>query len=264
MERMRSILVLVLIVCLSADGVWAQVGEYRSDLSVGVNGGVTMSSLSFVPKVPQNQLMGKTMGFTVRYVGEKYFKSVCAIVAEVNYAQIGWEESILTIADQPVVNPATGLAEEYRRQCDYLQIPLFARLGWGRERKGLQAFFQVGPQLGIFLNEKTTANFDLDTPNSAERTSKVSGPDIGEYHFSNMYHMPIENKFDYGIAGGLGLEYSHPKLGHILLDARYYYGLGNIYGSSKRDYFARSNFQNIVVKISYLYDIFRTSNPKIK
>jgi len=64
--------------------------------------------------------------------------------------------------------------------------------------------------------------------------------------------------------GGLGLEFSHPKVGHFLLEGRYYYGLGNIYGDSKRDYFGRSNYSNIVVKLSYLFDILKTNNPKIK
>jgi len=40
--------------------------------------------------------------------------------------------------------------------------------------------------------------------------------------------------------------------------------LGNIYGSSKRDYFARSNYGNIVIKFTYLFDIIRTKDSKIK
>ena len=69
--------------------------------------------------------------------------------------------------------------------------------------------------------------------------------------------MPVETKFDYGIAAGLGTEWSHPCLGHFQLEARYYYGLGNIYGSSKSDFFGKSNFGNIVVKASYLFDIIK-------
>ena len=68
----------------------------------------------------------------------------------------------------------------------------------------------------------------------------------------------VENKFDYGIAAGLGLEYSHPKLGHFILEGRYYYGLGDIYGNSKRDYFGRSNNNNVIIKLTYLYDIRKT------
>ena len=64
----------------------------------------------------------------------------------------------------------------YSRKMNYVQIPLFARLGWGRERKGLQFFFQIGPQFGIFMNDKAETNFDvrqteynpgpIDKPNS--------------------------------------------------------------------------------------------------
>ena len=248
--------------------LFAQIGEYRNEFAVGVNGGVTMSSMGFVPEIPQNQLMGKTFGLTLRYTGEKYFKSVCALVAEVNYAEIGWEESILNRQDQPVINSQTGLAEEYQRIVNYIQVPLFARLGWGRERRGFQVFFQVGPQLGYYLSEKTEANFDIDHPMVFERVSHISGPDVeqnGEkFYYSNMYHMSVENKLDYGIAAGLGLEFSHRRLGHFLVEGRYYFGLGNIYGNSKRDFFARSNFTNIAVKLTYLFDIKRTRNSKIK
>ena len=74
----------------------------------------------------------------------------------------------------------------------------------------------------------------------------------------------VENKFDYGIALGLGAEYSIPKVGHFLAEARYYYGLGNIYGSSKKDFFGKSNFGQIVFKVSYLFDIVRTKDVKRK
>ena len=246
----------------------AQVGDHRNDMAIGFNGGMVLSNVGFLPKVPQSLYQGMTGGLSFRYTSEKYFSSICAVLAEVNYAKIGWEERIWDSDDNPVVNGETGIAEEYTRVIDYVQIPVFARLGWGRERRGFQAYFQVGPQIGYYLSEKTIANFDIDHPNSVARISKISGPDIEQngivYHYSNMYHMPVENKFDYGIAAGIGLEFSHPKMGHFLLEGRYYYGLGNIYGDTKRDYFALSNFSNIVVKLTYLLDLKRTNNPKIK
>lgn len=248
--------------------VRAQIGEFRNEFAVGFNGGLNMSSIDFVPEVPQSQLFGKTFGLSLRYTGEKYFNSICAIVAEVNYSQIGWEERIWDANDDPVINGETGLAEEYRRIVDYIQVPLFARLGWGRERRGFQFFFQAGPQVGYYLSEKSEYNFDLDHPNWNYRVSHISGPDIVQdgktYKFSNMYHMPIENKLDYGIAVGLGLELSRPKIGHFMLEGRFYYGLGNIYGSSKRDYFAKSDYQTITVKATYLFDIVKSKNDKIK
>jgi hypothetical protein len=49
-----------------------------------------------------------------------------------------------------------------------------------------------------------------------------------------------------------------------MLEGRYYYGLGDIYGNSKRDFFGRSNNNAIVVKLTYLFDIMKTNNSKIK
>ena len=72
--------------------------------------------------------------------------------------------------------------------------------------------------------------------------------------------MAVENKFDYGIAGGVGVEFSHPSVGHFILEGRYYYGLGNIYGDTKKDFFASSNMGSIMIKLSWLFDIKRTKN----
>ena len=76
--------------------------------------------------------------------------------------------------------------------------------------------------------------------------------------------MPVETKFGYGIAGASGEEFTAPKLGHFMVEGRYYFGLGNIYGNSKRDFFSKSNIQNIVIKASYLFDLVKSKNPKIK
>lgn len=232
----------------------AQIGDYRSEFAIGFGGGYVMSSLDFVPEVPQLQHPGYIGGLTMRYTSERYFNSICAIVGEVNYAKVGWKEDILDPDDEPVINSVTGEAEAYQRDQFYVQVPLMARLGWGRERKGFQVFFQAGPQFGYFLNETTKSNFTLNNANLASRTSYIVAQDT----------MAVEHRVDYGITAGLGLEFSHPHLGHFLLEGRYYYGLGNIYGATKRDYFARSNFAQIVIKLSYLFDLSKTNNPKIK
>ena len=251
---MRKLLILLLLVPMVAK---AQVGEYRSDFAVGVNGGYMMSQVSFQPEVPQGWLGGMTGGVSFRYTCEKYFKSICAIVAEVNYAQMGWKETIEDKDNNPVYYPGDENKENplyYERRINYIQIPVMARLGWGRERKGVQAFFQIGPQIGIYMDESTNTNIEPYRGTAKPRSSVVTAQES----------MPVENKFDYGIVGGAGIEFSLPKIGHILLDARYYFGLGNIYGNSKQDYFGKSNQQAIVIKMSYLFDIFKTKNSNIK
>lgn len=253
MSRARCMAAALFIVCMSLP-CRAQIGEHRNDLSIGVNGGYVLSSVGFTPKVNQGMHGGMTGGLSIRYVCEKYFNTVCSIYGEINYSQIGWKEDILDIYDQPVINAYSGKAEEYKRTMSYIQVPIFARMGWGREQKGFQFFFQAGPQIGMFLSEKTESNFTLETLNADDRVSSIVAQDT----------MAVENTLDYGITAGIGLEYSHPKIGHLMIEARYYYGLGNIYGDSKKDYFGKSNFSNIVIKMTYLFDITRTKKVKRK
>ncbi len=230
----------------------AQVGEHRNDFALGVNGGMILSDVGFNPTVPQTMKTGYTFGATMRYTCEKYFTAICALQGEINFAQIGWKEDIKDLQDNKVINPETGEAEEYSRTMSYVQVPIFARMGWGRERKGGQFYVMAGPQFGLYLSDKIEKNYN--TPNMQSRASQVIQQET----------MDVERKFDYGIAGGLGFEYSHTKMPHLAIDVRYYYGLGNIYDSSKRDYFGKSNFGNIVVRVHCLFDLIKTKNEKIR
>lgn len=245
MKKLYLILSLAMIPFLS---VMSQIGEHRNDFTLGVNGGYILSNVSFTPKVTQGYHGGLTGGLSMRYVCEKYFKTIASVYAEVNYSQLGWKEDILDINNQAVINPVTGLAENYSRTINYVQIPILAHLAWGKEYKGVSFFVNLGPQFGFYLSEKTKSNFNVKDCNMNDRVSTVVAQDT----------MAVENKFDYGIAVGAGMEYTVPKVGHFLVEARYYYGLGNIYGDSKRDYFGSSNFGNIIIKAAYLFDITKT------
>lgn len=251
--------------------VSAQVGEFRKDLAVGFNGGVVMSNVAFVPTVPQTMLNGPTFGLTARYTCEKYFSSICAVVAEVNYTQMGWKEKILDINDQPVpLHTDETQTLHYARKINYIQVPMLARLGWGRERNGLQFFIQLGPQLGFCMSDKSDTNFDVRDPAFNPNIENSKYGSAYQYANKRVSHvvaqdsMAIENKIDYGIALAGGLEFSNRHVGHFIVEGRYYYGLGNIYGNTKRDYFGRSNFGTIMAKFTYLFDIIRTKNSKIK
>ena len=203
-------------------GTMAQVGEHRSVFSIGAGGGYVMSNVGFTPKVNQKMYGGMMGGLAFRYVCEKYFNTICSVQAEVNYAKIGWKEDILDLNDSPVINPQTG-AEGILAHHKLYTNSRVRTSGMGKERR-MQFFFQAGPQVGIWLSESTEASYDLSAPNLQDRANRTVAQET----------MPVENKFDYGIAAGLGMEYSHPKAGHLQLEGRYYYGLGNIYGDSKK------------------------------
>lgn len=225
----------------------AQIGEHRNTLSIGGNAGYNLTTIRFTPKVVQNMKGGMNLGFTARYTVEKYFSTIASVQAEVNYSQMGWKEDIRDQNDQPVINATTGVTEQYERTINYIQIPFFAHLAWGRENRAVNFFVNAGPQFGVYLSESTKSNFDWDKRNMSDRSNTVVAQDT----------MSVENKIDYGIAAGAGMELATKKLGRFTIEARYYYGLGNIYGDSKRDYFGSSNFGTIMIKVGWLWDVMK-------
>lgn len=229
----------ILALCLSlsfACQVQAQVGERRNDFAIGLNGGLTLSSMDFVPKIKQGNKISPNFGFTARYVCEKYFATICAVMMEVDYANMGWKE---TIDD--------GTGNTYERGFSYVQVPLLMQLGWGKEQKGAKFVLEAGPQFGYWFSENEKRGGG--EWNTAYRPNGVT------YQYD---HSP-DNKFEYGIAAGAGLELS-TSFGHFILVGRYYYGLGDVYDNSKKGYFGRSANQAIMVKLTYLYDLVKTKH----
>ena len=104
----------------------AQMGEPRSNIDIGANVGLTMSSVGFDPTIKQKQLLAPTAGLVVRVTSEKYFKTYCALQAELNFVQAGWQEEIFNAQNQP-------LPDTYNRKLNYLQLPSWRV--WPGERR---------------------------------------------------------------------------------------------------------------------------------
>lgn len=254
MKKFYSLILLLSAALLTPANLMAQVGDYRNTFSVGVSGGYLLNTINFTPTVPQNMHGGMLAGLTGRYTTEKYFSTLCALQVELNIAQVGWKQDNSNIDGQQVINPETGVAEEYQRDITYLQVPIFAHLSWGKETRGVNAFVNLGPQIGFMLSDKTKMNYNRPytsenfPENFSNHTGRVSQVEAQET-------MPVENKLDFGIAFGAGIEMHVNKVGRFDLEGRFYYGLGNIYGDSKRDFFGTSNHNTIYIKLGYLYDI---------
>ena len=218
--------------CFFALPIMAQLGEERSNLAVGVNVGMNMTKVDFSPRIKQKSHNGMAFGVTARYMCEKYFNMMCGIQAEINYTQRGWKEDI-----------DDGSDNTYSRTMNYIEVPLLAHLAFGKDAldKGTKFFINMGPQVAFFLNEKEKMSEDW---NPAYRPNGVN----------QQYGKWVENKFDYGLLGGLGMEFS-TKAGHFLLEGRYYYGLADFWGSTKKDEFGRSGHSYMGVKLTYLFDI---------
>ena len=219
--------------------VHAQIGDYRNDLCVGVSAGMTMNQMGFDPIINQKYHMAPTIGLTLRYTSEKFLSAYCALQVELNYARLGWTEDVLDSNSQP-------LPDSFKRNLDYLQLPFLARLAWGREHRGMMFYFLVGPQIAYCISESTER--------SEQWTLNAAGNPDRPNNLYAQYTLPVKHKFDYGITGGIGVELN-TKLGHFLLEGRYYYGLSDVFGNAKKDVFSRSNHGAIVAKLSYLFDV---------
>lgn len=233
---MKRISTIILLCIAMSSMAYAQIGKYRNDWAVGVSGGYTLNKVSFNPTIKQAFHTGPTFGITGRYTCEKYFAMLCAIQMEVNYTQQGWSELIETSTDT------------YQRDISYIQMPVLAHLGFGKERGGVKGFLALGPQIGYAIGEKEQRGGDWTLP--LKRPNNVTA----------QYDMKVQKKFEYGLTGGIGMDVSTKSGHHFILEGRYYYALSDIFNNSKKDTFGRSANGAIHAKLSYLFDVVKTKD----
>lgn len=208
---------------------------YDPKFYIGVKGGMSLSRMSFTPTVKQSFLDGTLGGITVRYTEEKIF----GLMAELYFVQRGWKENF-----DEEGQPPTGL--EYSRQLTYVTLPIMTHIYFGNDR--IHGFVNLGPSVSILLSETTKSNFDYENP--------LSVPEFpGVYRPTEQLVMPVQNKFDYGLVAGLGVEFFINKRNSIMLDGRYYFGLGGIYPGSKKDIFSASRSSSIEVSLAYMFRV---------
>ncbi len=235
MIKIKTILIAVALCLGIALPAIAQIGEPRHNLAVGFNGGVNFNNVSFQPTVKQNGLMGITGGVTARYISEKYFAMICGAQIELNYSQRGWDEQF------QLADGTKDTSRKYVHKMNYLEIPFLAHLAFGKDR-GVQFFVNLGPQIGFMISDSEEKSGDWEDVSITNQQTEI-------------YGKKIENKFDYGIVGGLGLEIRTKRAGNFLVEGRYYFGLADFYNSTKKDYFSRSAHTTISARITYLFDL---------
>lgn len=201
---------------------------YSPDFAIGVKGGATFSFLDWQPTVRQKTVSGFTAGVACRYTEERNF----GLVAELNITQRGWAENY----------PAeTGLS--YRRTFTNLMLPVMTHIFFGKEK--FKGFVNLGPEVGIMIDDKITANFDYADP--------AAVPGFPRNYRTDQLNMQPGSRFDYGIAGGLGCELRLRRKHSILIEGRFYYGLANVFPAGRRDVFGASRSLSAEVTASYLF-----------
>lgn len=218
---------LFIYVTLAVQGIAVAQRTYHPTFDVGAKAGVTLSNQKFSPTVEQKMLTGMIGGLSVRYSEEKLF----GLMAELNIEQRGWEESF------------DEAAFSYKRSLTYISLPVMTHINFGT--KTVRGFVNLGPSVSYMIFNNISSNFDY------KNTSVVPGFPT-DRHVEQM-GLEIKNKFDYGIVGGLGMELRFKNKHFFLLEGRYYFGLGNIFPSAKKDYFSASRGTSIEVTLSYMF-----------
>lgn len=223
---MRRI-VLLLTVFLGIMGAKAQT-HYIPHVWVGGHAGMTMSEMSFSPSVRQSMVQGMTAGLSFRYAEERHV----GLIAEFNISQRGWKEDF------------EGAPFSYSRHLTYMEIPVLTHIFFGSPK--FKGFFNLGPVVGYMIGDNIKSDFDYAHPD------QVPGFPLTNRSTEQMA-MEIKNKFDYGITAGAGCEFVVKRRHAFTLEARYYFGLGNIYPSSKKDTFSASRGTSIMVTLGYMF-----------
>ncbi len=199
--------------------------HYSSNVAIGVKGGMDFSEVFFNPNVRQKVALGMTGGIMFRYVEEDHF----GLIAELNFAQRGWSENF---EDAPY---------RYTRTTNYIELPLLAHIFFGRRGR---FFFNAGPQVGMFLGDHVSANF-----NPKDMATLPDFPYVNRMNEQML--LKVTQKMDYGISAGLGGEFNINKRNSLSLEARFYFGLGNIFPSKRTDTYSASNQWSIAATIGY-------------
>jgi len=118
----------------------------------------------------------------------------------------------------------------YDRSLDFIQLPFFAHIYFGKRARG---FFNLGPQIGVLIHE---SNNGLDQ--SA----------LPQYN-------PVQHKFDWGAAAGLGFLYRTKKAGTYQLEARFNYSFGHLFSNDKTAYFSQSNSMNLSLGLAWFWQV---------
>ncbi|MDE7387999.1 MAG: PorT family protein, partial [Muribaculaceae bacterium] len=203
---MRRLILSLLVALGVASGAVGQ-RYYSPDLTVGVKAGATLSRMQFMPTVRQSMTSGGTAGIMVRYSEEKLF----GLLGELNLTQRGWAEDF------------RGADFRYSRHFTYLQLPLLTQIRFGWEK--VKIFVNLGPEAGYMIGSKVKSDFDY------RNTASVSGFPSGRH--TEQLDMKVSNRFDYGIAGGLGVEFFCTPRNSIIVEGRFYYGIGNVFPASR-------------------------------
>ena len=233
--RLTSKLITLVVLLLSTSLiVEAQQDEtFNPQFRIGVGAGPIFSRVDFVSSVPQTNVQGLSLGVAAKFVSEKNL----GVLAELNFTQRGWQEDFS--------ESEISTEHAYSRTLNYLELPLLTHIYFGN--KNVKFILNLGPQVSYLLGDKANMNDALSNYIDGVLAEDPNYP-IG------IQYKSIDNKFDYGLLGGMGIEFNTP-VGTFDLQGRYYFGLGDSFDNtrSSSSNFSRSAHRYFMGKLTYYF-----------
>ncbi len=188
---------------------------------VGLKAGYTMSTISFDPVVKDTKMLfGEVLdyGLTFKHYNAKYV----GFQAELFATKRGYR------APKDETNNAT-----FKRVNTYIELPMFIQF-----RLNLKVAYihvNAGPYIAYLISAK-----EGDNTSGSYKLEKVD------------FNVLRDNRFDYGLMGGLGLSYDF-KWGTIQAEARVSYGFADLYDHTYTDMPKESKSVTQQINIGYFY-----------
>lgn len=207
---------------------------FKPQLKIGVGAGPVFATLDFDPSVPQTTNQGFSAGVSARYISEKHL----GIGAELNYTQRGWTEDF---------SETTYPEHSYSRTLNYIELPILTHIYFGNK---VRFILNLGPQISYMFSDSSKMNEELSSHIDAVLAKDPNFP-IG------IQYKSLDSNFDYGLLGGLGIEFD-TGVGSFNLEGRYYFGLGDSFDNSRSSSsnFSRSAHRYIAGKLTYYFFSF--------
>lgn len=212
----------------------SQVKAFDRKLYIGVGGGASLSSMDFIPNVPQTTNLTYWGGVSVKLHTQKYL----GLIGEVNFTQRGWKEDY-----DPTLNYA------YNRTLNFIEVPFMTHVYFGNK---VRMNVNIGPQVSFLIGDKQKMSDELQAL-ITDQQARYPDAQIGEQYMD----ISRLNKVDYGLVAGLGVELP-TRVGSFVLEGRYYFGFGDTFPNNRanRDYFSRSANRLIQAKFTYYFPLF--------
>lgn len=222
---MKKIIILILAIVFYASIASAQWG-------VGLETRTACNSLhvdkSYAYDRHYKSQWGFTMGVPVRYDFNSWFglQSGLSLVYKNYDIERGWHYS----------------ENKYKFTNTFIDVPVFARFKFGGQK--VHGYLLTGAYIGAWLKSSV----------SGRQLKYFGNEGYGDYEFDEnvQFDSRRDNRFEAGLAIGLGAQYEVSNRIGVFAEARYYYGLTDMQKDYMKGQFSRYN-NTILLQVGVMY-----------